>query len=401
MSHELRGWIELYEVAPLESGLALVAVAAALFVSGFALVAGPRLRAPGPRLLVTGATLLATGGCLTALLLAIAGEREMFLGYATGALRPAWLEAVFTLLREQQWLALSAVLLTLAVPLTIVGLARCARSGHALGYAAAFVAFVAGACASVDLAQIRDALWASGYAGDRAAFLRYAFAESAARFDLSVCIVATAAVTALSVVLFARRRTRVPLGRRATVGAGVVFVLGALAFAGTRGHAYDRSHRVSLRTGTAPLVSELPRVPDWIDAASCAPLVLAPIIELTDAEHAWIDGRAGGSIRMRQDLETLRRNYAILHPGEAFPGIAVVAAPRDMSARLFHRWLSEIRAAGYSSVQVAFVTHEPVVTSTRGEVDVMRPCGVTLRTDFPALVLERTVEDVVRQAHGP
>ncbi|MGE0786856.1 MAG: hypothetical protein AB7S26_14385 [Sandaracinaceae bacterium] len=87
--------------------------------------------------------------------------------------------------------------------------------------------------------------------------------------------------------------------------------------------------RPSLDTEALELGSmNLPRLPD-------APLgtdVPAPVLQLRGAGQVALDGRTSDAESASEDLDTLDRNWAILHPRETPPGFVYVAAeaPRPM-----------------------------------------------------------------------
>jgi biopolymer transport protein ExbD len=89
-------------------------------------------------------------------------------------------------------------------------------------------------------------------------------------------------------------------------------------------------------------------------------LALAPVITI-DASHVTLDGRrmvdsatllAAPSVPIAPliaDLETLRRNYAILRPGEAPPDHVLIRAERQLPYRLLRSVLASSSLAGYPS----------------------------------------------------
>ena len=100
-------------------------------------------------------------------------------------------------------------------------------------------------------------------------------------------------------------------------------------------------------------------------AANTDDLELAPIVAI-DARVVTLDGRrmadtptlaaTAGVERIEQlvqDLETLRRNWAILHAREPFPGTVVVQADRSIDFRVVKKVMFSAAQAGYANVSFA------------------------------------------------
>jgi biopolymer transport protein ExbD len=54
-----------------------------------------------------------------------------------------------------------------------------------------------------------------------------------------------------------------------------------------------------------------------------------------------------------QDLETLRRNWNILHPREPFPGTVIIQADRAIDFRVIKKVMFSAAQAGYSNISFA------------------------------------------------
>lgn len=95
-------------------------------------------------------------------------------------------------------------------------------------------------------------------------------------------------------------------------------------------------------------------------------LELGPILRVTGA-HVDLDGHPLGRIdeeRTRDALtETLaihRRNWAILHPREPFPGVLLVAADRDTEYGPLRSLGISAASAGYSQLSFVVLTPDPI-----------------------------------------
>ena len=54
-----------------------------------------------------------------------------------------------------------------------------------------------------------------------------------------------------------------------------------------------------------------------------------------------------------QDLETLKRNWSILHPQEPFPGRVIVQADQQVDFRVIKKIMFSCAQAGYGNVHFA------------------------------------------------
>jgi biopolymer transport protein ExbD len=104
-------------------------------------------------------------------------------------------------------------------------------------------------------------------------------------------------------------------------------------------------------------------------AANATDLELAPILAI-DAQSVTLDGRrmadthtlAASTAGMQRietlvaDLETLHRNWSILHPHDAFPGTVIIQADRAIDMRVVKTVMFSAAQAGYANVSFA-VSH--------------------------------------------
>ena len=101
------------------------------------------------------------------------------------------------------------------------------------------------------------------------------------------------------------------------------------------------------------------------NAANAVDLELAPIVAI-DARVITLDGRrmadtqtlaaTAGMERIEQlvqDLETLRRNWSILHAREPFPGTVIVQADREIDFRVVKKVMFSAAQAGYTNISFA------------------------------------------------
>lgn len=100
-------------------------------------------------------------------------------------------------------------------------------------------------------------------------------------------------------------------------------------------------------------------------ATNAVELELAPIVQI-DSRVVTLDGRrmadtqtlaaSAGLERIEQlvqDLETLRRNWNILHPREPFPGTVIIQADRAIDFRVIKKVMFSAAQAGYSNISFA------------------------------------------------
>lgn len=107
------------------------------------------------------------------------------------------------------------------------------------------------------------------------------------------------------------------------------------------------------------------------DATNTATLEIAPVISV-DATVVTLDGRRmadtqtlGADAKVEriepliQDLETLKRNWSILHPQEPFPGQVVMQADVAIDFRVIKKLMFSAAQAGYGNVSFAVNRVDP------------------------------------------
>ncbi len=100
-------------------------------------------------------------------------------------------------------------------------------------------------------------------------------------------------------------------------------------------------------------------------AANAVALEVAPIISI-DANVVALDGRRMADTRslaqspqteriekLIQDLETLKRNWSILHPSEPFPGTVILQADKNVDFRVIKKVMFSVSQAGYANLSFA------------------------------------------------
>jgi biopolymer transport protein ExbD len=93
-------------------------------------------------------------------------------------------------------------------------------------------------------------------------------------------------------------------------------------------------------------------------ATNAVELELAPIVTLDGRRMADTQTLAASAGLERieqlvQDLETLRRNWNILHPREPFPGTVIIQADRAIDFRVIKKIMFSAAQAGYSNISFA------------------------------------------------
>lgn len=94
-------------------------------------------------------------------------------------------------------------------------------------------------------------------------------------------------------------------------------------------------------------------------------LEIAPVVAI-DAKVVTLDGRRMADSQslaqspqlerieqLVQDLETLKRNWSILHPQEAFPGAIVLQADKAVDFRVIKKVMFSAAQAGYANISFA------------------------------------------------
>jgi biopolymer transport protein ExbD len=100
-------------------------------------------------------------------------------------------------------------------------------------------------------------------------------------------------------------------------------------------------------------------------ASNAVDLELAPIVAI-DRQVVTLDGRrmadtqtllaAAGLERIDalvNDLETMHRNWSILHPRDPFPGTVIIQADRDVDMRAVKKVMFSAAQAGYANISFA------------------------------------------------
>lgn len=101
------------------------------------------------------------------------------------------------------------------------------------------------------------------------------------------------------------------------------------------------------------------------DATNTSTLEISPIIAI-NPQVVTLDGRRMADTnslaadpqltrieQLVQDLETLKRNWSILHPAQPFPGAVIVQADRSIDFRVIKKIMFSAGQAGYSNISFA------------------------------------------------
>jgi biopolymer transport protein ExbD len=101
------------------------------------------------------------------------------------------------------------------------------------------------------------------------------------------------------------------------------------------------------------------------DAKNVVDLEVQPVIAI-NPEVITLDGRRMADTRtleadarvermeqLIQDLETLKRNWSILHPSEPFPGTVILQADRGIDFRVIKKVMFSCAQAGYANISFA------------------------------------------------
>jgi len=117
-------------------------------------------------------------------------------------------------------------------------------------------------------------------------------------------------------------------------------------------------------SATGELLAQQPnlRMPD---ATNVAVLEISPIIAI-NPQVITLDGRRMADTnslaaspqverieQLVQDLETLKRNWSILHPSQPFPGTVIVQADRSIDFRVIKKVMFSAAQAGYGNISFA------------------------------------------------
>lgn len=350
-------------------------IAAALLLTGFAIIAAPRATTRRGRVLTILPAALLTVGATATLVTAIAAARDGHVRWVVEG--PSHTCSCFgppPIVHEHIALWLLPLLLVLAVPGVLAAVARAWR--HPLVTAIAALASGVSIGGALVVAHLRAEIHNLRYNGPTP---RYTLAELSSAIDLAPYVILALTTIALLALLAHRARTTIPLTRTnaAPIVAFVMFALGASAFAATRGHAADRRHPAPLTSSrwammhSAPIV---PRTPAKLADDRCGELEIAPMLEVR-ADGSRLDGRRYETAEaLARDLETTRRNWEVLHPRLPFHGaVHLYVAPDAPRARL-DAVLAASAAAGYERPRYVQARRRLVPTHTLGDLAVDEVC---------------------------
>ena len=117
-------------------------------------------------------------------------------------------------------------------------------------------------------------------------------------------------------------------------------------------------------SATGELLAQQPnlRMPD---ATNTTALEISPIVAI-NPQVVTLDGRRMADTnslaaspelerieQLVQDLETLKRNWSILHPQQPFPGTIIIQADRSIDFRVIKKIMFSAAQAGYSNISFA------------------------------------------------
>lgn len=319
----------------------VAAAAAALMAAGFACAT----RAGRRRAAAVAATL--TAGSVIPLLWSLERDRQLSLQVDPSSV--GWL------LEEPQQLLL-VPLLSLALPAALIGLGRAWPRHRGLALTAAALAAVVGVANAGWVELLTSAYWGEIAPLEVVARIQ----EQRVLWSWGVCVVG---LVSGAVLMASRIRRGERLGRPALVLAGLVFAVGATAFAWTRDHARDVSAARSLRSDQGRLESGS-SLPSTL-RARCAPITEPGSTLFIFGEEVLLDSRS---------LDF--RRHALLHEIIPFPpGLkrVYVWAPSAEARALWRRKMEE---AGWTETLDAYRRTDRVRTATLGEVTVRTVCAV-------------------------
>jgi len=117
-------------------------------------------------------------------------------------------------------------------------------------------------------------------------------------------------------------------------------------------------------SATGELLAQKPNL-TMPDAANAIRLEIAPVIAI-DSIVVTLDGRRiadtqslSGDAKMEriepliENLQTLQRNWSMLHPQEPFPGMVVMQADKKIDYRVIKKIMFSASQAGYANVSFA------------------------------------------------
>jgi len=74
---------------------------------------------------------------------------------------------------------------------------------------------------------------------------------------------------------------------------------------------------------------------------------------MADTRTLGADARVERMEQLIQDLETLKRNWSILHPSQPFPGTVIMQADRAIDFRVIKKVMFSCAQAGYANISFA------------------------------------------------
>jgi biopolymer transport protein ExbD len=117
-------------------------------------------------------------------------------------------------------------------------------------------------------------------------------------------------------------------------------------------------------SATGELLAQQPNL-KMPDAYNTSTLEIAPVIAINPIVMT-LDGRRMADTQtlaqkaeieriepMIQDLETLKRNWSILHPNEPFPGEVIIQADVNIDYRVIKKAMFSAAQAGYANISFA------------------------------------------------
>lgn len=319
----------------------VAAAAAALGAAGFACAT----RAGRRRAAAVAATL--TAGSVIPLLWSLERDRQLSLQVDPSSV--GWL------LEEPQQLLL-VPLLTLALPAALIGLGRAWPRHRGLALTAAALAAMVGVANAGWVELLTSAYWGEIAPLEVVARIQ----QQRVLWSCGICVVG---LVSGAVLVASRIRRGERLGLPALVLAGLVFAVGATAFAWTRDHARDVSAARSLQSDRGGLESGS-SLPSTL-RARCAPITEPGSTLFIFGDEVLLDSRS---------LDF--RRHAILHEIIPFPaGLkrVYVWAP---SAEARALWRRKMEQAGWTETLDAYRRTDRVPTATLGEVTVRTVCAV-------------------------
>jgi len=382
--------------------LSALASSAVVSVAVIVVVARARVPAGSGLFIVSGSAALGGLGAAWAATIALANWARR------SVLRQPPHELVFTFMPEVDLVAVTLGSIALFV-LTLLAFGACgvAWSRVARPQAAAWVV-AASLTTPIALALVRVLGWANdARAAIEAASrtwntggtLTAAMLDAHGRWlDAHGLLFASGAIAAVvgAAAVIAARRAGGRSGWAPSLGATVLFASGVAAFASTRGHAAD----ATVVLPAHPLHDfDLERLPH--PRACAATLDIGPIL-VVDPAGTRLDGRHVTMEQLRQDLETMRRNWSILHPARADePGPVLLVTPSGTPLGPLEQHLDAMTGAGFTRLAVVARTKRSIETRTRGRIEETFACSLSVGLGGENAVSTRdiaTVDDLVERA---